>query len=288
MLKGCITAIVTPFKNNEVDYNALDKFLDFQLEQGIKAFVVNGTTAEATTLSLEEKRQIVEYIIKKVGKKVTLVVGASSNDTAKMVKEIKNVEDLDFDYLLLSSPYYNKTSQKGLVAHFNEALKVTKKKIILYNIPGRTGMQFDISTLVELSKNKQIVGIKEASGNIDYAQELFDILGDRLDVYCGNDDLSYVYGALGAKGVISACGNIYGFKYNQMFDFIENNDYKKANEINLQTLKLSKLLFNEVNPILIKALLSKLDILENELRLPLLADESVLIDTIYTEYKKII
>lgn len=287
MLKGCITAIVTPFKNYEIDYNALDKFLDFQLKQGIKAFVVNGTTAEATTLSLEEKRDVAEYVINKVGKRAEIVIGASSNDTKKMIKEIKNIEGLDFDYLLLSTPYYNKTSQKGLIAHFEEALKVTNKKIILYNIPSRAAMQFSINTLIELSNNEQIVGIKEASGNIGYAQELFLNLGNRLDVYCGNDDLAYVYGTLGAKGVISACGNIYGYKYNEIFEYIEKNDYLSANKLNLETLTLTNLLFTEVNPILIKALLSKLGIIENELRLPLLADDSDLIEQIYTEYQNL-
>ncbi len=287
MLKGCITALVTPFKDGKVDYDSLKKLLDFQMEQGVKAFVINGTTAEAVTLELDEKREIVKFILDYVSNDIKICVGASSNDTAKMIKEIKNVEDLDFKYLLISTPYYNKTNQNGLIEHINKAIENTNKKIILYNIPSRAGMQFDIETLNVLAENEQIVGIKEASGNIDYAQKLFAKLGDKIDVYCGNDDLAYIYATLGAKGVISAVGNIYAFKYNKMFDYIQNGEYKLANEINLSILKMTSLLFEEVNPILVKGLLFKIGIIENELRLPLIKAENVQIEELYKEYLKI-
>ncbi len=288
MLKGCITALATPFKNGNVDYDSLKKLLDFQLEQGIKGFIVNGTTAEAPTLSLEEKRDIVKFVIDYVPSDVVIGVGASSNDTYKMVTEIQNIEDLGFEYLLISTPYYNKTSQKGLIAHINKALEVTSKKIILYNIPSRAGMSFGLDTLEVLAQHQQIVAIKEASGDFNYAQQLFARLGDKLNVLCGNDDLTYLYATLGATGVISAVGNIYGHKYNEMYDLIEKGDFKGANKINLETLKLSSLLFAEVNPILIKALLSKLGIIENELRLPLLHCEDDIVDRIYEEYLKVV
>ncbi len=288
MLRGCITALATPFKDGLVDYDSFRKLLDFQLEQGIKGFIVNGTTAEAPTLSLEEKRAIVEFVIDYVPRDVVIGVGASSNDTYKMVKEIQNVEDLGFDYLLISTPYYNKTSQRGLIAHIEKALEVTKKKIILYNIPSRAGMNFGLDTLEVLAKHEQIVAIKEASGDLGYAQQLFAKLGDKLDVLCGNDDLTYLYATLGATGVISAVGNIYGHKYNEMYDLINKGDFVGANKINLETLNLSTLLFADVNPILIKALLAKLGILENELRLPLVPNEDEIVDRIYNEYKKVV
>ncbi len=288
MLRGCITALATPFKNGLVDYDSFRKLLDFQLEQGVKGFIVNGTTAEAPTLSLEEKRDIVKFVVDYVPRDVVIGVGASSNDTNKMIKEIQNVEDLGFDYLLISTPYYNKTTQRGLIAHIEKALEVTRKKIILYNIPSRAGMNFGLDTLEVLAKHDQIVAIKEASGDFGYAQQLFSRLGDKLDVLCGNDDLTYLYATLGATGVISAVGNIYGHKYNEMYELIAKGDYKGANKINLDTLELSNLLFTEVNPILIKALLSKLGIIENELRLPLIHCEGELVERIYAEYLKVV
>ncbi len=288
MLKGCVTALATPFKDGLVDYDSFRKLLDFQLEQGVKGFIVNGTTAEAPTLSLEEKRAIVQFVIDYVPSDVVIGVGVSSNDTMKMVKEIHNVEDLGFEYLLISTPYYNKTTQRGLIAHINKALEVTSKKIILYNIPSRAGMNFAIDTLEVLAQHEQIVAIKEASGDFGYAQQLFARLGDKLDVLCGNDDLTYLYATLGATGVISAVGNIYGHKYNEMYELIEKGDYKGANKINLDTLKLSNLLFAEVNPIMIKALLSKLGIVENELRLPLIHCEDEIVNQIYEEYLKVV
>ncbi len=287
MLKGCITALATPFINGEVDYDGFRKLLDFQLEQGIRGFIVNGTTAEAPTLSLEEKRAIVKFVIDYVPSDVVIGVGVSSNDTAKMVKEIQNVEDLAFEYMLISTPYYNKTTQKGLIAHINKGLEFTSKKVILYNIPSRAGMNFGLDTLEVLAQHEQIVAIKEASGDFGYAQQLFARLGDKLTILCGNDDLTYLYATLGATGVISAVGNIYGHVYNKMYDLIEKGDYKGANKLNLDTLQLSTLLFAEVNPIMIKALLAKLGIIKNELRLPLIHNEDEIVERIYEEYLKV-
>ncbi len=288
MLKGCITALATPFKNGEVDFDGFRRLLDFQLEQGIRGFIVNGTTAEAPTLSLEEKREIVKFVLDYVPSDVVIGVGVSSNDTAKMVKEIENVEDLGFEYLLICPPYYNKTTQRGLIAHINKALEVTSKKIILYNVPSRCGMNFAIETLEVLAQHEQVVAYKEASGDIGYAQQLFARLGDKLTVLCGNDDLTYIYLTLGATGVISAVGNIYGHVYNKMYELIKKGDYVGANKINLDTLQLSTLLFAEVNPILIKALLAKLGIIENELRLPLIHNEDEIVERIYAEYLKVV
>lgn len=286
-LEGCITALVTPFLNNEIDYISFKKLIDFQLKQGINNFVVNGTTGEATTVTLSEKRSIVKYVIENTPANTNICVGVSSNDTAKMLKEIENIKDLDVEYILISTPYYNKTTQKGLIEHINKAIEATNKKLILYNIPSRAGMSFSVETICKLAENEQIVAIKEASGDIAYLQELVLKLGDKLDIYSGNDDLAYVYATLGAKGVISAVGNIYGYKYNDMYNFINDNDFKSANNINLETLTLSKMLFNEVNPILIKGLLSKLGIIENELRLPLISSDTDNIEALYNEYLRI-
>ncbi len=285
-MEGCITALVTPFENGEVDFKSFKKLINYQIDLGIKNFVVNGTTAEAPTLSLEEKRAVLQFVLSEVDETFNIVVGVSSNDTKKMIEEIKNVEDLNFKYLMICAPYYNKTNQEGLIAHINEAINNTKKEIILYNIPSRTGMQFDIKTLLQLAKNKQITAIKEASGDIEYTQILFEKLNNKLNVYCGNDDLTFVYYALGASGVISAVGNIYGNKYNQMYEYIKNNQLNKAREINYKIFDVTISLFSDVNPILIKGLLSKLNIINNELRLPLVSANDQILDDLYLKYKK--
>ncbi len=286
MLKNCVTALVTPMKNGEVDYQGYKKLIDFQLKEGVKAFIVNGTTGEASTLTFEEKREAVKFVLENVPADVTIGVGVSSNDTHKMIKEIENVEDLDFEYLLITTPYYNKTNQKGLIAHIEEAIKATSKKIILYNVPGRTGLSFSIDTIETLAKHEQVVAYKEASGNINYAQELFLRLGDKIDIFCGNDDLNYIYALLGAKGTISVLGNVAGGKCNEMYNYIQNNDLNSARRIHLKLLDLSYRLFDDVNPILVKALLSKMGIIENELRLPLVSEDGELADKLFEVYKK--
>ncbi len=286
MLRDCVTALVTPMKNGEVDYEGYKSLLDFQLEQGVKAFIVNGTTAEASTLTLEEKRKAVEFVLGYVPEGITIGVGVSSNDTYKMVKEIENVEDLDFEYLLITTPYYNKTNQRGLIAHINEAIKASKKKIILYNVPGRTGVKFDIDTVETLAKNKQVVAYKEASGDIEYAQELFSRLGGKIDILCGNDDLNYLYATLGSVGTVSVLGNVVGEKCNKMYEHIRNGQWEKAREVHWSTYNLSVRLFDDINPILVKALLAKIGVIENELRLPLVSEDGEIVEKLFEVYKK--
>ncbi len=286
MLRDCVTALVTPMKNGEVDYEGYKSLLDFQLKQGVKAFIVNGTTAEASTLTLEEKRKAVEFVLGYVPKGTTVGVGVSSNDTNKMVKEIENVDDLDFEYLLITTPYYNKTNQRGLIAHINEAIKASDKKIILYNVPGRTGVKFDIDTVETLAKHEQVVAYKEASGDIVYAQELFARLGGKIDILCGNDDLNYLYATLGSVGTISVLGNVAGGKCNEMYEYIRNGQWEKAREVHWSTYNLSVRLFDDINPILVKALLSKIGIIENELRLPLVSEDGEIVERLFEVYKK--
>ncbi len=286
MLRDCVTALVTPMKNGEVDYIGYKKLLDFQLKEGVKAFIVNGTTAEASTMSLEEKRKAVEFVLANVPSDVTIGVGVSSNDTKKMIHEIENVNDLNFEYLLITTPYYNKTNQRGLIAHIEEAIKVTDKKIILYNVPGRTGVKFTIDTVETLAKYDQVVAYKEASGDINYAQELFLRLGNKIDILCGNDDLNYLYATLGSVGTISVLGNAAGGKCNEMYEHIRNNQWDKAREVHMDLLNLSWRLFDDINPILIKALLSKMGIIENELRLPLVSEDGEIVDKLFEVYKK--
>lgn len=287
-MRGCITALVTPFKGQVVDYEAFKKVLDFQVEQGINGVIVNGTTAEAPNLSLEEKRASLEFVVDYVGDKMSIGVGVSSNSTAKMIEEISNIEGVEVDYLLISTPYYNKTTQRGLIAHFEMAMAHTNLPIMLYNIPGRTGMQFDIETIETLSKYNQIFAVKEASGDIYYAQKLFELQLDNFKVYCGNDDLAYVYYTLGASGVVSACGNIYGHVFNKMEDLLSSGDIASARNLHNKVLKLSNALFSEVNPILIKGLLADLGYIAEEIRMPLIPATNEVRDEVLKLYNEVI
>lgn len=287
-MRGCITALVTPFKDQVVDYEAFKKVLDFQVEQGINGVIVNGTTAEAPNLSLEEKRACLEFVVDYVGDKMSIGVGVSSNSTSKMLEEISNIEGVEVDYLLISTPYYNKTTQRGLIAHFEMAMAHTKLPIMLYNIPGRTGMQFDIETIETLSKYEQIFALKEASGDIYYAQELFELQLDNFEIYSGNDDLAYVYYTLGASGVVSACGNIYGHVFNKMEELLCSGDITSARNLHNKVLKLSNALFSEVNPILIKGLLADLGYISEEIRMPLIPATKEVRDEVLKLYNEVI
>ncbi len=271
-MSGCITALVTPFKNNEIDFDGFKSLLDYQTSMGVDSFVVNGTTAEASTMTLEEKRACVEFVINYLPD-ACICVGVSSNCTKKLTEEIMNVDDLIFDSYLITAPYYNKTSQAGLVAHINQAILASNKDIILYNIPGRCGMGFELDTVKTLAKHDQIVGIKEASGDLSYTQSLIIVLGDEIDLYCGNDDLAYIYYTLGAKGVISAVGNIFGDVMNKIYE----GDYKAYTS----SYQLCCDLFLDINPILIKGVLAKMGIIDEELRLPLVNGDAEIIDDIY-------
>ncbi len=271
MLKHCITALITPFKDGKIDYQSFAHILDMQMENGVKALIVNGTTAEASTMSLAEKREAAAFVCDYVSNDIKIGIGVSSNDTQKLIAEINNVEDLRAEYLLITSPYYNKTSQQGLIAHIQKAIANTNKSIILYNIPSRTGMQFDVKTVCTLAQNEQVVAIKEASGDIDYVQKLITRLAPNFSILCGNDDLAYTYSMLGCTGTISATANVFPNYFVKLYQLLADNQFIAARELHYKYLPLNQALFEEVNPILIKSLLSALKIVENELRLPLVA-----------------
>ena len=270
MLKGSLVALVTPFNSdNSVNYEELEKLLEYHMNNETDGIVILGTTAEATTLSHEESCKIVEFSVKKVNKKIPVIVGAGSNDTLKAVKLAKDFSKLGADYLLVITPYYNKTNEKGLIKHFEMIAEASSCPLILYNVPSRTGMSISLKAIEVLSKNKNIYGIKEASGNMSYAMEVAKHVNDDFVMYSGNDDIIVPMMAAGAMGVISVLANICPNQVHKMCELCINNDFNAARKIQHDFLDVANSLFYETNPIPVKAALNYLGFNVGGYRMPL-------------------
>lgn len=267
---GAGTAIVTPFdENGDIDFERFEELIEFQIENDADAIVVCGTTGESSTLDVDEFLSVVSFCVEKVDKRFPVIVGTGSNDTKKSIKRSKEAERLGADAILLITPYYNKTSQNGLVRHFGTICDSVSLPAILYNVPSRTGMTIDIDTYSELERIPNIVGIKEASGNIGYVAKIFQACGDRFDIYSGNDDMIVPYMSLGAKGVISVASNIIPNVIHQMCDLCLNGMFEKARNLQIAFLDVINALFIEVNPIPVKAALKMIGYDVGKPRLPL-------------------
>lgn len=273
IFKGVGTAIITPFKNGKIDYSSLDGLIDFQIKSGVGAIILLGTTGEASTISERERGEIIAFAYEKIKKRVPLIVGCGTNNTEVSIRYCKNARELGADALLLVSPYYNKASTRGLIYHYEAIAKSVDLPIILYNVPSRTGVNIPVSVYRALFRTPNIVGIKEASGNISYLTEILDTCGDFFDIYSGNDDLTLPTLALGGKGVISVCSNIVPSKMALLCKSFFYGDLASARKIQLELNSLIKALFCEVNPIPIKYACSLLGFCQNELRLPLCPTE---------------
>lgn len=268
IINGCATALITPFLNNEVDYVALEKLIELQVQANC-SIVVCGTTAETPTLSSEEYSAIIKFVVEKVDKKVPVIAGCGSNSTKSTVANAKLCENLGVDGILVVNPYYNKPTQKGLVLHFTEVANAVNIPVILYNVPGRTGSNIAPSTIAELSKVKNIVAVKEASGNISQVSEIIRLTDESFTVYSGNDDMIIPLMSLGGKGVISVLSNIMPKETRNMVDLFVNGDYISAGKEQIRLNGLVNSLFIESNPIPVKEASSILGLCSNELRLPL-------------------
>lgn len=266
---GAATAIITPFKNGVIDYEAYGRILEFQIKNGINGIVVCGTTGEAATLTDNEHKEIIEYTVQKVNHRVPVIAGTGSNDTAYAIELSKHACEAGADALLQVTPYYNKTSQKGLVKHFEAIADVTDKPNILYNVPSRTGINISIDAYKYLAKHPKICAAKEASGNIAFISDLLDACGDDLDVYSGNDDQIIPMMSIGAVGVISVLSNIMPAQTAQMTKLCLEGEVKKSAEMQIKLLKLINALFMTVNPIPIKTAMAKMGFCDIEMRLPL-------------------
>ena len=266
---GAATAIVTPFKNGGIDYESFGKIIDAQIDGGIDAIVVAGTTGEAATLTHEEHCECIKYAVEKIAGRVPVIAGTGSNDTAYGIELSKYACEVGADALLLVTPYYNKATPKGLIKNFLETADATDKPIILYNVPSRTGCNISLPVYRELAKHERIVAVKEASGNISAIAELFAECGDSFDIYSGNDDQIVPIMSLGGAGVISVLSNILPRETHDICKLCFEGDYKAASKLQLDYLKLINALFCEVNPVPVKTAMALLGQCDIEMRLPL-------------------
>ncbi len=270
---GAATAIVTPMNAQGIDYEAFERMLNWQVEQGIDALVICGTTGEGSTLSDEEHREVLQFAINIVDGRVPMIAGTGSNDAAYAIELTKYACDIGYDAMLLVTPYYNKTTQRGLVAFFTAIADVSTKPVILYNVPSRTGVNIEPATYAKLASHPMIKAIKEAGGNISKIVETAALVGDQLDIYSGNDDQIVPILACGGKGVISVLSNVVPAETSLMCKKFFAGDVQGAMEMQKKYLPLTNALFCEVNPIPAKAAVAAMGYGENYVRLPLVTME---------------
>ena len=267
---GAGVAIATPFfEDGSINYDELGRLIDFNIDNGTDAIIICGTTGESATMSDEEHIECIRYAVEKTAGRVPVIAGTGSNDTKYAVSLSKEAEKLGADALLLVTPYYNKTSQKGLVAHYRTIAEAVSLPIIVYSVASRTGVNITPETCVELSKIPNIVAIKEASGNISQIAQIAALCGDELDIYSGNDDQIIPIMALGAKGVISVLSNVMPFETHEVATLCLENNYPEAREKMWKLQQLAKDLFIDVNPIPVKHALNAMGFKAGPCRMPL-------------------
>ncbi|MBQ2645427.1 4-hydroxy-tetrahydrodipicolinate synthase [bacterium] len=266
-----ITAMITPFKENyEVDYEALEKLINHLIENGSDAILVAGTTGECPTLSHEEEWDILKFVIKTVNGRVKVIMGTGSNSTATAVMASKKAEEIGADALLTVVPYYNKPNQRGMIAHFSAIAEAVKLPIILYNIPGRTGVNMLPVTVAELAKKyKNIVAVKQSNGDLDLISEMKLLCPEDFTIYSGDDSLTLPMLSLGAGGVISVASHVVGLEMKEMITLFKNGKNEEALSIHKQLFPIFKKLFMCPSPAPVKDILTKMGIIKNVLRLPL-------------------
>lgn len=269
VFRGAAVAIVTPFCNNVVDYDALGRLIDRQIESSTDAIVICGTTGESSTLTDEEHRECIRYCVERVAGRVPVIAGTGSNDTDYAIELSRYACEVGADALLLVTPYYNKATPKGLIKSFTAVADATDKPIILYNVPSRTGVNITLQVYKELAKHERIVAAKEASGNISAIAELIAECGDCLDVYSGNDDQIVPILSLGGKGVISVLSNVVPRETHDICQLYFDGKTTEAAKLQLKLLKLANTLFCEVNPVPVKTAMGLLGLCSDEMRLPL-------------------
>ena len=269
LFKGVGSAVPTPFDENGVNISEFRKFLQFQIDNNVDALIVCGTTGESTTMTRDEKIIAINCALEVANEKIPVIVGTGSNNTREAIEMSKIVERLGADGILVVTPYYNKTTQRGLIAHYKAIAESVSLPIILYNVPSRTGVNIEPKTCLELSKIDNIIAIKEASGNISQVAQISNLCGDNLYIYSGNDDQIVPICSLGGMGVISVLSNIKPkFVHDMVYDFLDGN-IDKARKMQLNVLPLINSLFSEVNPIPVKHALNLMGWDMGPLRSPL-------------------
>ena len=287
IFKGMATAIVTPMTADGIDYETLGRFLEFQIENGINAIVVMGTTGENATIEYADQKEIIRFTVEKVAKRVPVIAGTGTNNTAHVLHNTKNACEVGADAILVVTPYYNKATQNGLYEHFKTVADASTVPVILYNVPGRTGCNLLPKTVARLAEHPNIVGIKEATGNMAQMVEIMHLCGDKIDVYSGEDALTVSMMAMGGAGTISVLSNVAPKEAVAMTDACLAGDYAAAAKMQCDLLPLINALFSEVNPIPAKAGVSALGFGEENLRLPLTPMEDGTRANLYAQMRKL-
>lgn len=269
IFEGAATALVTPLTQEGIDYTAFGKLIDWQIESGIDALVICGTTGEGSTLTDEEHREAIRFAVERANKRVPIIAGTGSNDTDYAVDLTRYSYEVGADASLVVTPYYNKATQKGLVRMYEMIADAADMPMILYNVPSRTGVSIEPKTYLALADHPNIAAIKEANGNISKIMETVALVGDKLDIYSGNDDQIVPIMAVGGKGVISVLSNLIPTQTSEMCHAILKGNLKRGMELQTKYLALINALFCEVNPIPVKAAMAAMGFCEDYLRLPL-------------------
>ena len=273
VFKGAATALITPMDENGINYAEFSNLIEDQIKRGINALVICGTTGEASTLNDKDHISAIAFAAERAAHRVPIIAGAGSNDSAHGLDLAREACRVGADALLVVTPYYNKTSQKGLIKLYTDVADASEKPVIIYNVPSRTGLNVEPSTYAVLAEHENIVGIKEANGNIAKITETMALVGDKLDLYSGNDDQVVPLLALGGKGVISVVSNVLPEKMTEMCDKFFGGDVAGAAKLQFELNNITKALFSDVNPIPVKAAMAALGYCKNYVRGPLVPME---------------
>lgn len=284
---GMATAIVTPMTADGIDYEALGRFLEFQIENGINGIVVMGTTGENATIEPEDQKKVIAYTVEKVAKRVPVIAGTGTNNTEHVLHNTRAACEVGADAILVVTPYYNKATQNGLIKHFSTVADASTVPMIMYNVPGRTGCNLLPKTVAKLAEHPNIAAIKEATGNMAQMVEIMHLCGDKLDVYSGEDALTVPMMAMGGKGTISVLSNVAPKQSVAMTDACLRGDYATAAKLQCDLLPMINALFSEVNPIPAKAAVSAMGYGEEILRLPLTPMEDTTRAVLFAEMRKL-
>lgn len=283
MFKGSGVAIVTPFKDDRIDFKKLEELLEWHISEGTDAIIICGTTGESATMSDEEQKEAIRFTVEKVNKRIDVIAGTGSNNTAHSIELSKYAEEVGADGVLIVTPYYNKTTQKGLIAHYTAIADNINIPIIIYNVPGRTGLNILPKTICELSKHPNIRGVKEASGDIAQVAEVARLVPEDFYIYSGNDDMIVPLLSLGGHGVISVVANILPKDTHNMVQYFLDGDLKSSKDLQLKMKPLIDALFVEVNPIPVREAMNILGMEIGACRLPLVSMEETNRDKLIEE-----
>ena len=287
VFKGMATAMVTPMTSTGVDYDTFAQFIDFQLESGINALVAVGTTGESATLSQQERKDVIRFAVERVAGRVPVIAGTGTNNTEHVLNFTRSACDSGADAVLVVTPYYNKATQGGLFKHFSMVADVSEKPVIMYNVPSRTGCNLAPDTVAKLAEHPNIVGLKEASGNMAQVVQIVAKCGDKLDIYSGEDGLTVPMMAMGGKGCISVLSNVAPELAVEMTDRFFAGDIEGAAELQCRTLPLIDALFSEVNPIPAKAAVAAMGFGCEYVRMPLTPMEDANRENLFSQMRKL-